>query len=290
MANEEMAGRDDGRADRFMHAASSETPGAAPPDARRRRWHHGTGLAALAAGALVACGGGELLLAAVISPLNGTWLLAGNPVGESLNFRTSLDVHLYNNRYDIAGSLVDPADSCGAPANGTVNLEGSFDNGEVVMRAVDAPGKPVCLSGRFSSLIRFEANALGTRGARFYQNTRVDVQMAEGLWVSEGGSLRLKFSDVISVNNEQRGVPIQACDVSPGVSPAVVMTGSMDGFLKATQTRPRIATLTVAGQSTARLRDVEFVDGGTIQLRNAAGATVKLTRQRESVPTFCPAP
>lgn len=264
------------------------TTAALPSHSRQRRRRGRVALAALAAGALVACGGGELLLAAVISPLNGTWLLAGTSGGESLNFRTSLDIHLYNNRYDIAGSLNDPADSCGAPANGTVNLEGSFENGEVVMRAVDAPGRPVCLSGRFSSLIRFDANAVGARAARFYENTRVDVQMAEGLWVSEGGNLRIKFSDVSSVNNEQRGVPIQACDVSPGVSPAVVMAGTMDGFLKATQTRPRIAALTVTGQATARLRDVEFVDGATIQLRNAAGATVKLTRQRESVVTFCP--
>lgn len=62
----------------------------------RRHGLRGSTAALACAAALVACGGAELLLTAVITPLNGTWRLNGNAVGERINFRRPITVHLYN--------------------------------------------------------------------------------------------------------------------------------------------------------------------------------------------------
>jgi hypothetical protein len=248
-------------------------------------------LAAAAAGLalMAACGGGaELLLAVVVTPLNGTWRLDGNAGKEALGFTTSVDVHLFSNQYALSGTLLNPSDRCGVPAAfAAVELAGTFDNGRIMLRAKDAPGQPVCIEAQIVSLIRFDALATGVRPARFYENSRVDVQMGLGIWVSDGGGTRLKFSDVSSVDNNSRGEPIRACDRSPGITP-VVLDGLMDGFQKATQTRPAIAALTQSGQTSPRYTAVDYVDGATLTLRASSGTTVTLRRQRESVPTVCP--
>lgn len=242
-----------------------------------------------AAALLTACGGGELLLLTIVTPLNGAWRLNGDVGQEGLQFQTPLpDEHLFSSRYAVTAAMLDPSDLCGAPVNnnGQLALVGSFDNGDVVLRARDAPGQPVCIQGRITSLIRFDAVATGARPARFYRNSRVDVQLDLGLWVSENGATRLKFSPYASVDNDVQDDPLQACDVSAGAP--VVLDGLIDGFQTATGTRPTIAALTPAGQTAARYTDIVFADGATITLRNAAGAAVTLKRQREATQTFCP--
>lgn len=242
-----------------------------------------------AAALLTACGGGELLLLTIVTPLNGAWRLNGDVGQEGLQFQTPLpDEHLFSSRYAVTAAMLDPSDLCGAPVNnnGQLALVGSFDNGEVVLRARDAPGQPVCIQGRITSLIRFDAVATGARPARFYRNSRVDVQLDLGLWVSENGATRLKFSPYASVDNDTQDDPLQVCDVSSGAP--VVLDGLIDGFQTATGTKPTIAALTPAGQAAARFTDVVFADGATITLRTAAGAAVTLKRQRESTPTTCP--
>lgn len=242
-----------------------------------------------AAALLTACGGGELLLLTIVTPLNGAWRLNGDVGQEGLQFQTPLpDEHLFSSRYAVTAAMLDPSDLCGAPVNnnGQLALVGSFDNGDVVLRARDAPGQPVCIQGRITSLIRFDAVATGARPARFYRNSRVDVQLDLGLWVSENGATRLKFSPYASVDNDVQDDPLQACDVSAGAP--VALDGLIDGFQTATGTRPTIAALTPAGQTAARYTDIVFADGATITLRNAAGAAVTLKRQREATQTFCP--
>lgn len=238
---------------------------------------------------LAACGGGELLLLTIVTPLNGAWRLNGDVSQEGLQFQTPLpDEHLFSSRYAVTAAMLDPSDLCGAPDDGSgqLALVGNFDNGDVVLRARDAPGQPVCIQGRISSLIRFDAVATGARPARFYRNSRVDVQLDLGLWVSENGATRLKFSPYASVDNDTQDDPLQACDVSAGAP--VVLDGLIDGFQTATGTKPTIAALVPVGQTAARFTDVVFADGATITLRNTAGAAVTLKRLRETTPTTCP--
>jgi hypothetical protein len=251
-------------------------------------------LGVIAAGAVVlaACGGGlgELLLAALVTPLNGAWRLDGDVTKEGLRFLTpGIEVQFFSSRYDVTATMQNPSSRCNAPDDGSgeLALVGTFDDGRIVLRARDAPNRPVCIEGTITTLIRLDAVATGTRPARFYENSRVDVQMGLGLWVSEGGATRIKFSDVSSVDNDTQGTPIRACDVSPQSAPAV-LNGLLDGYQKATQKRPFIAALAAAGQATPRYTNVEYVDGATIALRTAGGAAVTLRRTPEATPTQCP--
>jgi hypothetical protein len=244
-------------------------------------------LAAGAAGVLAACGGGELFLLAVVTPLNGVWRLDGDPAKESLQITSpQLDGQLYLSAYEVRARMFNPADLCGGQDDGSgLPLIGRYDNGRFVLRAENATNGPVCVDATVASLIRLNAAASATRAARFYENERVDVNLQEGLWVSATGSVKLKFDGPISVNNDQQQ-DVVACDVSTAGT-TVVLDGKMAGFQTASGTKPRIASLVERGQTAARYTVVEFVDGRTLSLRNAAGQDITLTRQRETTATFC---
>ncbi len=244
-------------------------------------------LSVVVAGAVAACGGGELLLLAVVTPLNGVWRLDGDPSKESLQIVSpQLDGQLYLSAYDVRARMLNPADLCGGQDDGSgLPLTGRYDNGRFVLRAENASNGPVCIDATVASLIRLNAAASASRPARFYENERVDVNLQEGLWVSANGSVKLKFDGPVSVNNDQQQ-DVVACDVSTAGT-TLVMDGKMAGFQTGSGTKPRIAELLERGTSTARYSSVEFVDGRTITLRNAANQEVTLTRQRETTPTFC---
>lgn len=243
----------------------------------------------VAAMLLAACGGGEFVLLSVVTPLNGAWRLNDDVTREGITILSpDGEDQLFSSQYDVTANLLDPVDFCGAQDDGSGQLAmvGRYDNGKLVLRAADAANRPVCIEGTISSLIRFDAVATGARPARFYINRRVEVRLDLGLWVGDGGSTRLKFSSFFSVDNDTQGSPITACDVSPGRAPAQ-LAGALAGFQSGTGTRPRIETLTEAGQATPRYTALEFVDGATITLRNAAGQALTLKRQRETAPTTC---
>lgn len=266
----------------------------------------GKGRAATAAAALAllaACGGGigELVLAAIITPLNGTWRLDGDVGKEGLQFTApAAPDHLFNATYDVTAVMLNPAQRCGAPDDGNdLRLLGRFDNGKVVLRARDAPGQPVCVEGTFTSLIDFDATAVGARPAGRYQNSRVDVQLDLGLWADEGATVRLKFGGLQrvggggnpgSIDNDEKAVPLRLCDRSPGVTKPV-LEGALDGYVKAVGAtparRPVIPVVSVVGEATVRYTDLEFVDGATITLKNAGGQTVTLKRLAEAAATVC---
>lgn len=255
-------------------------------------------LALAAAAVLAACGGGaELLLLAVVTPLNGAWRLDGDSTKEGLQIVSpGVDVQLFASEYDVRANMLNPADFCGArdDGSGQLALTGRYENGRIVLRAQGVANAPICFDGTVASLIRMDAAATGSRPARYYQNRRVDVNLDLGLWVNEGGSVRLKFSpfqrvgggDPGSIDNNEKDAPLRVCDLSPGVT-VPVLAGTMNGFVESSGTKPRIAALTVVGGSEVRFTDVEFSDGATITLRNAAGRTVTVKRQRESTPTTC---
>jgi hypothetical protein len=239
---------------------------------------------------LAGCGGGELLLLTIVTPLNGAWREGGNVANEGIQFTSpGPDVHLFSSKFAVQANILNPASFCDVQDDGSGQLAmaGTFDNGRVLLHAANSPTQATCIDGTITSLIRMQVAAGGGRPARSYVNNRVDVQMDLGLWVSDGGATRLKFSDFDSVTNDTAGNPIQACDVSPGGAP-VLLDGLFDGYQVATSTRPTIAALTANGQATPRFTQVEYVDGATLTLRNAGGQAVTLRRQKETTATFCP--
>lgn len=266
---------------------------------KTKPWFRKGLLAAGVAGMLAACGGGELFLLAVVTPLNGAWRLDGDSTKEGLQITSpAIDVQLFSSAYDVRATMLNPADLCGGQDNGSgLALAGRYDNGRIVLRAEGVNNAPVCVDATVASLIRMNAAASASQPARFYQNSRVDVNLNVGLWANEAGTVRLKFSefqrlgggDPGSIDNDEQGVPVTACDYSPGVT-VPVLAGEMDGFIRSSGKKPTIAVLTVVGGTEQRFRDVEFTDGATITLRNANNQTITLKRQRETTPLACPNP
>lgn len=242
---------------------------------------------------LAACGGGvgELILTAFVTPLAGAWRVAGNEANETLQFTTpGPQVHLFSSKFDVEANLLNPVNFCDVQDDGSgqLALAGTFDNGKVRLHAKTSPNKAACIEGSITSLIKLEAIAGYGRPTRSYVNRRVDVQMDLGLWVSDDNGTRLKFSTFDSIDNDEQDRPINACDVSPGAT-SIVLDGQFDGYQVATDTRPLLAALTAAGQNMPRYTQVEYVDGATLALRNSAGQTVTLRRQKESTITTCAA-
>lgn len=252
----------------------------------RQKWLR----AALCTAAVLAgCGGGELLLLAIVTPLNGAWRVNGDVTQEGIQFTSpGPEVALFASQYPVEATLLNPSNFCGLTDDGSGQLAvaGTYDNGRVVLHPVQQPAS-TCIDATFTSLIRLQASAGAGRPARNYLNNRVDVQLDQGVWVSEGGATRLKFSTFISVDNNSQANQVQVCDRSPGVAPAV-LAGLLDGYQEATNTRPKIAALTVNGQATPRFTQVEFVDGASLSLRSAAGQALTLRRQKEAAATTCP--
>ena len=239
---------------------------------------------------LAACGGADLLLIAVVTPLNGLWLDSGTLPNESVQFVSpDVSVQLFEPKYEVQANLLNPVNTCDVPddGSGVLAMAGSFDNGKLVLHAKDSPTKATCIAGEIRNLIDFAAVAGSGRPARSYRNSRVDVQMDLGVWASEGNTVRLKFAPFTSIDNDDPAEDIQACDVSPGAT-AAFLEGSMKGYDTRFDLRPVIDALKAAAEAQPRFTQIEFVDGGTLSLRNVAGQTVTLKRQKEAAPTTCP--
>jgi hypothetical protein len=243
----------------------------------------------LCAAALVAaCGGGELLLLTIVTPLNGVWQDASTT--EFIQFLSpGANVYLLSSKFDVQGTLVNPVNACGGTldGNGALPLEGTLDNGKVSFFAANTGRASVCIEGTFTSLIKLDAVAGAGRPKRSYGNDRVGIDLQIGLWVSDGGRVKLKFRDLNQIDNDAAGVQVDGCDVSPGIA-VTNFTGSMDGFVTATGKKPSIATLTKSVGGATLYSQAEFADGGTLTLRDAANQPLTLHRQSETTATVCP--
>lgn len=240
----------------------------------------------LTAALLAACGGGEIFaILQIVTPLAGQWSAGGN---ESISFLTpDPDVQVLNAKVDVTAVVFSESGVCGDTLGNGVNVVGTVDNGKAALRLPDAPSD--CIRGNFTSLIRFDAEAVGALASRSYLNSRVDVRMATGLWVSENGLLKLKFDGPSSVdNNSSDADNATGCDVSNSAA-KVNFTGTMTGFNTATLARPAIAELRNPVGNALMFSAVTFVDGDTLTLRNALGQNLTLTRQPDPAPgTLCP--
>lgn len=248
------------------------------------------GSLALAA-ALAACGGGDLLaVLQIVTPLAGQWSDASG--NENISFLTPPpDQQVFSAQVDVTARVTSLAGVCGDTTGVGVEVAGTVDNGQLSLRLPGAPG--ACLEGRFTDLRRLDAVALAGQPARSYFNSRVDVRLQAGLWVSENGQMKLKFEGPSSVNNDSSAIDnadnTTGCDVSVAASP-VRFTGTMLGFNTGTLAVPTIAELRRDSDSTVLLRNVRFVDGARIELLNASGQGLTLIRQTDPAGTTCPAP
>lgn len=240
---------------------------------------------------LAACGGGELVaLLQIVTPLAGQWNNAA--FNESISFVTPTpDVQVFQYKYNVTANIGSASGVCGIPLpplNTDVVVEGTLDNGKLSLRRPGASS--ACIEGNFIDLRRFDALAIGGLPARSYFNSRVDVRMNTGLWVSENGKLSLKFNGPSSVDNGSSDLNnATGCDVSNSAA-KVNFSGTMLGFVTATLTRPTIAELR-NGANTLLFSKVEFVDGATLKLLDATGQSLTLTRRADPVPfpgTTCP--
>lgn len=254
------------------------------------------GLLALgAAGVLAACGGGELLLLAVVTPLNGQWLdqTAGSNVTITFVNLNPAD-YLYKPALASNALLLNPSGVCAGDTDidGNLPLTGTLDNGRLRLN-VTQTGQ-VCVDGRFTDLRRLEAVVGSGTTPRAFINDRIDVRLTEGIWVSEGGgTVRIKFDNAVgggtfadSVDNGST-TDVGACDVSPGVV-ATRLLGTMEGFGVRGLTKPTIAALTEENGGAQRFGPVVFEDGATLSVRTAAGQALTLKRQKEAVSSSCP--
>lgn len=241
----------------------------------------------LSAALLAACGGGEIFaILQIVTPLAGLW---SDGSSERIQFLMPPPaVQVLNSKVDVTATVVSSTGVCGdTQGNGGdgVDVVGTVDNGTASLRLPGAQSD--CVRGRFTNLIQFNAEAIGSVAARSYFNSRVDVQMQTGLWVSENGQLTLKFEGPSSVDNNSSDTDnATGCDVS-NTAAKVRFAGTMAGYATGAGLRPVIAELRNAGTSAPMFSAVEFVGGATLTLRNAGGQTVTLTRRPDPANTSC---
>lgn len=243
-----------------------------------------------AAVGLAACGGGLLAVLQIVTPLGGAWKTEDGQPLTTLQFETPLpETLVFSPKTDVTASVRSAEGVCGAAADDTTPLVGTLDNGDVVLRRVEA-NAPVCIQGSFSDLRRLDTIPLDGKRAISYFNDRVDIQLQIGLWVSEDGSLSLKFDELegddnpTSVSNDST-TTVTGCNASNQAA-TVKFEGVMQGFNETTLRRPYFEKLTGAGGVPTYFTQVEFVDGATLRLINPQGQLVTLKRQPS--PITCP--
>jgi hypothetical protein len=233
----------------------------------------------LAAAGLAACGGGLLAVLQIVTPLGGQWSSAGfTTTIQFTNLQPATQVFL--SRFDVTATVNSTDGVCGDALNNGVNLSGTVDNGKFVLRPIAPAGAANCIEGTFTDLRRFEAVAVANQ-PREYTNSRVDIQLQIGLWVSENGALSLKFDpgfEAESVDNFPSTTPVTGCNVS-NPQAKVNFVGEMLGFNAATLRRPYFPALTAPGPNPPTyFTEVEYVDGATLRLLSG-GLLVTLKRQ-----------
>jgi hypothetical protein len=231
---------------------------------------------------LAGCGGGAILaVLPLVTPLAGQW--ADTSFNESISFLTpSNDEQVLASALDVTAVVTSATGVCGDTNGNGVDVQGRLEDGRLSMRLANASSD--CLEGEFVTLIRFDAEPLGSAPGHSYFNSRVDVNLPAGLWVTESGNLKLKFEQPFSVDNDST-VNVVGCDVSS--ASVVGFKGTMQGFNTTSGTRPTSAEWRADGSNALLFQQVEFVDGATLTLTTGGGQRVTLRRQADTANTAC---
>lgn len=238
---------------------------------------------------LAACGGGVAALTSIVTPLGGSWSQALDD-NETLQFNGGSDY--FSATRAVTATVHSASGVCGdkGGAGGLgIELEGTLDNGDLSMHPTGAPGT-ACMVGHFADLARLRIQATGASPAIVYDNTRVDIGLSVGLWMSADGKVKLKFEDPDSVDNDVKagvdGPDVDGCDLSG--AGAVRFKGSMNGLDSATRADPFIPELRRADNNAVLYGRVEFVQGAELLLDTVAGDRVELQRKPDPANTVCP--
>ena len=259
------------------------------PPQTNRRLSAGVLATALTAALTAACGGGGEILAIlqIVTPLGGQWKDATSE--EILQFNSeAASVEYFTSKRNITATVQSVVGVCGSLGSAVVNLQGTLDNGKVMLRPAVA-GSANCIEGSFTDLRRFAAVALAGQEARNYDNSLVAVAMNVGLWSTDNGQVTLNFDGPSTIGNNDNQIVV-GCDVSVPTAP-VRFNGTMRGFDLGNLSKPFIELLLNSATNAPMFSQVEFVDGGTLTLRNAAGQALTLKRKpdpADPVGSDCP--
>lgn len=240
---------------------------------------------------VVGCGGGAVALLPFVTPVGGAWRLDAVPSTPETDSAAGEEAFNINPKAGQPYMLASPLQVSGTYRSDTVAtrcagaadtaIDGILDDRRLVLRAAADPAT-VCLRGSFTDLATFRAD-----DGRVYRNSRVDVQLPIGVWVSDDGSRRIKFTAPASVDNRDSAL-IEGCDVTAG-SAFEAITGTLQGLVPAgfptPGTSPRIVDLKRDGV-TLYTHGV-MLDGATLEFDTAGGTKVRLQRQA-SVVDVCP--
>lgn len=246
------------------------------PTSRRSRLTATAALVTL----LVACGGGAVALLPLVTPIGGAWNLDGNVAtpqleqvaGEFFSLVPKEDTpYLLDSPVAVQGSYATTAPALFCAGLDSAEVEGTIDDGDLVLYLDNGLRDTVCLRGRFSDLATFRAS-----DGRIYRNRRVDVRFDIGVWVNaDQPAQRFKFTAPDSVNNDEQA-DIVGCElVAAGTRP--VIGGTLLGYVTENGDPPAIPALLRDG--VALFTGGVLVDGATIEFDGPAG---KVTLRREA--------
>ena len=256
---------------------------------RRREYRHPY-WPLLVAGLLSACGGGVGIIAVlqIVTPIAGDWEVK-NPI-TLLQFNDRPN-DLFNTMINVTARISTDSGVCSEKPNATdIELEGTIDNGALVLRRVDAPNNTTtCLQGTFTDLITLKAGPPAGTILEYENTLGVVVNMDLGLWVSDGsGQLKLKFIQPSNDVGNDEARPVSGCDWSSG-SGVRFDSDDMNGFNTITRAKPTIPEIRSSIGGPILFSNVVFEDGATLTLFNVAfGERVTLHRQPDDPETPCP--
>ncbi len=241
---------------------------------------------------MTACGGSDIGgVIPIVTPLDGQWLTdAGEAMQfggfsrEELHFSEvlSVDVTIENPQFICEGAIADSE---------FLDLSGFIRAGELELFVPEASSEIPCMTGVFTDLRTLRIDPVGELSERLFQNTRVDVDMAFGLWVSSDsrGLLRLKFESPQSVENDSVGVSESNGCVLVSDGDDVNFTGLMNGFDTVNSVNPTIPELVSSEPGNPILfTQLVFLDNESIRLIDADGHRRSLVRMPDIDETECP--
>lgn len=243
---------------------------------------------------LAACSGGGAGIDAgipVVTPLDGQW---STDAGEAIRFEgfSQEELH-FSDVLNVDVTIENPQFICEGAIDdfGFLDLSGSIQDGQLTLFVPESSSQTPCMTGVFTDLRTLRMAAVGELPERLFQNTRVDVDMEFGLWISSdaGNSLRLKFESPQSVNNDSVGESQSNGCILISRGNDVSYTGFMNGFDTVNSVNPVIPELVSSEAGNPVLfTQVVFVDNETVQLLDAQGHQRTLVRVPDVDETNCP--
>lgn len=227
----------------------------------------------------------------IVTPLDGQWstdageaIQFGGFTREELHFAEilSVDVTIQNPQFICEGAIADSE---------FLDLTGTLQAGELELFVPEVSSEMPCMTGVFTDLRTLRIDPVGELSERLFLNTRVDVDMAFGLWVSSdaGDLLRLKFVSPQSVENDSVGVSESNGCVLDADGDDVNFTGLMNGFDTVHGVNPTIPELISSEPGNPVLfTQLVFVDNDTIRLSDADGHRRVLVRMPDIDESDCP--